>query len=473
MKYYNYLVKYCLLHILRVRLFQSNWASQPMTVYDPFSRYIPLNESNALKVNIARLRGPTRQPEFNTAIDILLEIRRVLQQLEKLGRLQELGQAQFYVEALRWLHFEAPIGNFVGVPQITSYEMVDSDPNIASLFRQFASNYQQNLRSNPIYSAIEATSFAITQALVNRADEQAATIVEQAEQEVEIKTSEALAKLQTDIRGEQQAVLESYETRRDEVVASLESAVDNATQRFQSARSLDKWELSYNDAIEEYKMRLFGPQWADRTFARNLAAFMKLRKDLSSRISTSRFPIASLFIVLVKLVFHIIRNAFSLLRYFRKKSASYSGKRTTWFIILASFAAFFVLFSVITLLNLGTLLGYDLSSIQQAHDTQPYLKYAVFIPIAVILGLAYSFAIKNFRIYSNMLDQYQHRRTVAATAQGIILSMKDDTDTTLRSQVTAAASAALFEHKNTGHLTKKEAESLSIVDLLSTVRSRS
>ena len=66
-----------------------------------------------------------------------------------------------------------------------------------------------------------------------------------------------------------------------------------------------------------------------------------------------------------------------------------------------------------------------------------------------------------------MLDQYEHRRTVAYTAQGIILSLKETGDTDLRDQVTAAASVALFEHKNTGHLSKKEGESLSILDLLS------
>jgi hypothetical protein len=178
--------------------------------------------------------------------------------------------------------------------------------------------------------------------------------------------------------------------------------------------------------------------------------------------------------LLAKSITISIRNLHTFSSVLLSKLISKSFIRAVWYWAIALFGIIFVLSSLIIVFEPSSIHGWKppeyLISGDNTQAKQVYIKIAVYLPLAIILGMGYSFAMKNYRIVSNMLDQYRHRRAVARTAQGIIISLKDEAYSDIRANVAASASKALFEHKATGHLSKKEAESLSPFDLLKSVR---
>ena len=148
------------------------------------------------------------------------------------------------------------------------------------------------------------------------------------------------------------------------------------------------------------------------------------------------------------------------------KLFSIAGRRTVSFILLAASALTIAIVPIVAIISNDP----RLQIFSPSDPIQWIAKITMWLPVVVILSLAYSFTTKNYRIYANMLDQYKHRRAVAKTAQGIILSIDPNSgDSKLRDAMTASAATALFEHKITGHLSKKEVESLGLLDVLRTV----
>jgi len=70
-------------------------------------------------------------------------------------------------------------------------------------------------------------------------------------------------------------------------------------------------------------------------------------------------------------------------------------------------------------------------------------------------------------IYSNLLEQYNHREVVAQTIQGILAKPRgDEDDEKVRHELANVAATALFEQKTVGHLSKNESNSASFLDIL-------
>jgi hypothetical protein len=451
---------------------------------DPFRNKIPLDESNFLKVVVRHFKDDSHPADFNAAIDVIDQIRDVLQVIQKLGRLPEVGNYTFYMDALRWLHFEMPLSNLVAVPQITTLDSVD--PSVANSFKQYCDNLLIQLRSLPIYTAVE-TSIAASSATISKSARQVA------ENLVSDKTSELNAAAESTVNdanarmSEQSGALnQTLQGFRDEQTQFLNDArqsitklTESAISQFQAAQALQRWGDSYDEQIEEYQLRLLGKKWAIGTASRN---FNSIKKLYQKHKQAQRTPVNYIFTWLkwnlffaVECIFLLFKNAVSVASFWRYKLNSYSGRRTFWFSAIVIFIILFVTVSLLSLAEVKTINGFNVSRFTflhngQQNNNQLYLKLTVYIPIAIILGIAYSFAIKNFRIYSNMLDQYLHRRNVAYTSQGIILSLTGNENADLRDTVTAAAATALFEQKNTGHLTKNETESLNPLDFLKLLR---
>jgi hypothetical protein len=441
---------------------------------DPFGRNLPLSEENVLKVNVIRLRSDQLPNDLNTAIELLSDMRDTLGVIKKIGRITELGMLNFYLDALRWLHFEMPLTNFIGVPQIDALTSVDA--TIANQFKQYVESYWQHLRSNALYTATEASRAAFRQTVSQQAQAQVERLEEDAENSLQQVAQTALDELRQKIAAESSSVDRvsaqaqvSLQQLIDAARQSIDNDMNNATQSIRAAQSLQNWGETYDKAIKDYQKRLYGKKWAESTFRRN---FVSLGVLFKKHASMHEPVMAKLFFIPIAILGVLLKNLWNTCAFVLAKSRSYSGKRTIWFTLLFSFAVLFVVMSFATLVGFHAVWGINVSSVTKIHNQQWYLKFTVYIPVALILGLAYSFSIKNYRIYSNMLDQYEHRKAVANTAQGIILSLKESSDMDLRGQVTAAAAAALFEHKNTGHLTKIESESLNGLDMFRSVSGR-
>lgn len=132
-----------------------------------------------------------------------------------------------------------------------------------------------------------------------------------------------------------------------------------------------------------------------------------------------------------------------------------------------------ILVNVASVYELKDILGVDLSKLRPVHnDTQLFAKISIYIGLFLIPTLGYSFANKNYRIYSNLLEQYSHREVVARTIQGVLARPRgDEYDEKVRQELANVAAAALFEQKTIGHLSKNEANSASILDIARLFRS--
>ena len=161
----------------------------------------------------------------------------------------------------------------------------------------------------------------------------------------------------------------------------------------------------------------------------------------------------------------MLKNIISVASHTWSKLMSYAGRRIVLFFALSTLAVSMVIFPLLSKLDVVHI------DIFTARDFSGWLaKVSIWIPAVVILSIGYSFTTKNYRIYSNMLDQYKHRRAVARTAQGIILGANGSEEgKELRAAMTAAAASALFEHKVTGHLSKKEVESFGLFDVIRSI----
>lgn len=77
---------------------------------------------------------------------------------------------------------------------------------------------------------------------------------------------------------------------------------------------------------------------------------------------------------------------------------------------------------------------------------------------ALLLGVLYAAANKNYRIYANLFDQTRFRAVVSETIQGVIIDDERIKDSQKNVMLTVAAQT-LFDMKPTGHLSKKESAS--------------
>ncbi|HLG90734.1 MAG TPA: hypothetical protein VI336_01045 [Candidatus Saccharimonadales bacterium] len=155
-----------------------------------------------------------------------------------------------------------------------------------------------------------------------------------------------------------------------------------------------------------------------------------------------------------------------------------------WFLTLAGVLIFqaIVIFAVITdtPVNISFLwLSYNLSAEDIQSISSNLQKNWFFLKLSAVLGLilvpalGYAFANKNYRIYSNLLEQYRHRATVAATLEGILEQIKqDEANKDIRDILTATAAHAMFEHKAIGHLSKKENEASALSETLAIIGTR-
>jgi len=429
-----------------------------------FANHPPLDEQNYLKVRFETLRNKGRPESFDRAIDTLVQMRRNLRIIEKIGRIHEVGNRNNFMQTLHWLRGETSLSIFISVPQIANIDSIDD--NISSLFEQHIQNLMNNLRSEPIYNQVEL-AYAI-QSTVRPPKVEVA--IDESLSEMEDNIRHSIQNAENKISSTATELLNTISQREAEVNnglnSSLTHAVDNingeanlAIGKLQQAQALEEWGKTYDSLIEQYEDKLYGRRYARGTFMRNWTSF-------KNKFSDCRFPMDYFFRFFTTMPL-ILKNITTVVTYTKSKLFSYEMQRAFCFGLIVVFALSYIAISVISQITLDELWGINLNMFDGLfHQGEWYTKITIYLPVAIILGIAYSFAVKNYRIYRNMIDQYYHRRTVARASQGIILSLDGEQNNDVRDKVAASAAQALFEHKNTGHLTKKEAESMSPMDIL-------
>jgi hypothetical protein len=422
-------------------------------IFDPAKT---IDDSNFLDYDIKKLSKANSSASFRDGIDTLNSIRETLLIIQKLGRISEIGNRNHYIEALRWLKGETALTNWYSVQQTPDLGVMTSDT--AESFRLYCQQLKGSLETESLYGQVEiaARVAPIVKAIpITKRIEQT---ISNANDVINASTSERITSIQNVTNESENSIRNIIEQARLSAQSSLQDSINNAyveidqrvlnaMSQVKQATALTDWGTVYDQDITELTKRLYGRSF-DGTFSRNISSLYLKFKGLKS-VGVKNIKWTRL---LVKVLTLLIKNIFSLIRIFFSIIFSISGRRVIAFLLLSAGALGLTLLPILETIGI-----IHTHLFNPKNPTQWLTKAAIFIPLVVVLSIAYSFATKNYRIYSNMLDQYRHRRAVAKTAQGIILSVDSSSgDTSIRDAMTAAAATALFEHKVTGHLSKKE-----------------
>jgi hypothetical protein len=431
-----------------------------------------IEEGNFLDYDIKKLLNQGQDTFFDAAIERLEDIRETLLVAKKIGRLESIANRGHYLEVLRWLKGELPLSNWHYVPQINSI----IDPISQGITQDFNTHTQQlliNLQSEPTYSAIEVSRKALpvikSTPITKRVEESLADAKASLDEvnskhfaDLDGKINQANNDIQNTLNNAQNAAAQLVEQIRNNASMAIDSQVVSAVSQLKQAVALSDWGEVYDRDIEELRYKLYGKNLKG-VIGRNLSSLRNKFRGLK----LLGFKNINWWKLMLTISFLLIKNITSLIGAFASMCLSLAWRRTASFLLLTIVAG------VVVAVPLLSLFGAIHTSIFNPTNPQEWLaKVLLWLPAIIVVSIGYSFITKNYRIYCNMLDQYRHRRAVAKTAQGIIMNVgSTPQNEDVRNAMTVAAATALFEHKVTGHLSKKEIESLGVLDVLKSVKS--
>lgn len=428
-----------------------------------------IDEKNFLNFDISKVSEINSSPEFHTAIERLMDIREVLAVAQSIGKLQQIGYWPQYLEALRWIRGEIAIHNITPVQQIPDLKNIPQQ--ILDQFGQYAQQLQVMLQNEMTYGLIEVAlkvSPVLKAAPVSKQVEQAGARAEKTieettankKQELSNQTAEVESRLHATVSNLRQDFSSKISNERQHAVNEIDQKLNQATRSLKAAESLNDWGQRYDQDIQELERKIYGID-TKGVFVRNYSTVARKIRNVRlyglRRINWLK--------MILRVGYLIGKNAISIIEQVWSKLISIAGRRTAGFLTLGALALSMVVFPILYQTNV---LRVEMFAIGDLSDW--LAKIGLWLPLVIILSISYSFTTKNYRIYSNMLDQYKHRRAVARTAQGIILGASvSEEGKDLRAAMTAAAASALFEHKVTGHLSKKEVESFGLLDVIRSI----
>ena len=464
-----------------------------MTFRDPFSTVKTFDDKGFLRVNIVNfLQHEGRPGDFYTAINELQAVREALTAAFEAGTIIQFQSGfEFYKEAINWLRLIAPISNGYSVPQISSYD--DINEPIASSFLQYVRWFRDNyLSGQPLYQTIQANIGSI------KADKL---------KYLQLKADEYSDEFKQSLYDSQKQLAEASDERIRTLSSELSQQFNSQTEilnrsaveavnEIKRAQSLTIWHEAYEKNIADYDTRLNGKAWHPveyRNRWRNLKLKMNQiglswryykypRQDLFTfDWPTSKKEVKVLWYLFLRSIkFIVIVIARTLEYLISRLIVSLKAQRAIWFTILGFvlvvqslvFLAFLAKGSLKDTQFDEILNGTFLSSL--ASNEFIFAKVSIFIGLILVPSLGYAFANRNYRIYANLLEQYRHRATVAQTIQGILRYVDEsEANKDIRVSLPTVAAVAMFEMKNVGHLSKRDADTLPMAEVLQSVVKRS
>jgi len=442
-----------------------------MAFRNPFRIYKTVDETNYLKINVTNfleLSGKT--PQFYDAITQLGYIRNALRAAQQTGLLPQLENGRrYYQMAVTWLALNSPISEGVAVSQIANYE--DINEAIAASFSQFVNWFRDNyLAGNSFYQQIQAQLGADKVEKLQKIEADVDALKEEFTETLK-QSQDEFAVASDAQRG---ALSEDLNKRFQDQILQINLTTEEALSKIQQAQALEAWQEYYQKLVELYERLLNGSKWRQleakhrlltlksqlKGRASNYKNHKKSNNDEKSRarwIYIAQGSASFAWFVL----FGLARFSWDLLkestRWLTKKLFSIKGQRVAWFSILAVvlIAQALIIFLVTSEPSHLGALGARINRLL-THDLVA-AKISAFLGFLLVPSLGYASANKNYRIYSNLLEQYRHRATVAQTLQGILRSIAEGEDNKdIRQSLAAVAAAALFELKAVGHLTKSD-----------------
>lgn len=429
---------------------------------DAFPRLKEINESNFLRPQPNNLAKNTSFQSFRDALATLSSLKKPLQLLHATGRLGEITNWQQYMEALRWLNGETALSQWVSVQQIDNYKAADE--GLAENFNGFVTSLRNHLNGQLPFQQAQMYVAAVELKIVGDiVQEEISPLQAEFDQTLDENRSSLIASLEK-LQSQKQSDLSKV---FGEQLQNIKVEKDNAIAEFTQARALANWSDFYAERVGSYEHLLYGKRWPTNAVKRKYHSWRAYRRTVPSP-GFWNFKHASITAFMMGAGRCIVR-ALSIIG---TKLYAYAGRRTAWFTVLVIGIAAIIIANVASVYDVHSILGVDPTKLRPEHnDTQLFAKIAIYIAFFAVPALGYSFANKNYRIYSNILEQYRHREVVAKTIQGILAQPSDESNADIRKELTNVAAVALFEQKTTGHLTKNEANSTSVLDIAKIFRS--
>jgi hypothetical protein len=443
-----------------------------MSFRNPFIRIKNWDDSAYIRVNVGRFSELENKPhQFYEAIKTLALIRESLAVIQQANMLSSVANGfKSYKMAIDWLKLNNHISTGIVVSAITSYD--DINDSIAASFSQFVSWFKSNyLDAVQQYQntqlAIGAAKADKMRSLALQAEEYSKGLDDETtklKDEIESLTNDKLTQLASTLGD----LLNQH-------MSTIQNAGNNAIASIEQAQALTIWHEAYQQNITEYETKLNGAKWKPLEFRNRIFVNRKLRRvgiNNSEERRLSKWAKYYLLYVPSRSLRFFATLLWRTVYWLLRKIFSLSGRRIIWFVALGIVTCAQSVMLLALLLN-GRAPDIPFADIISGNGianliSSDYIiaKISIYIGFIVVPSLGYSFANKNYRIYSNLLDQYKQRATVAQTLQGILRNI-DETDRNkdIRVNLVSVAAVAMFEMKNIGHLTKHDNDS-SIIDKL-------
>lgn len=448
-----------------------------MPFIDPFRTNKTLTDTNLLKVNISQFLGLPDKPElFYEAIRDLIHMREGLRVAEQGGLGQQLEPGRnAYRNELLWLKLEAPINEGVAVSQIMSHDDLNNESIAVSFHQQVQWAKQNYFLNNPTYQQIQTQLGIAKVARLQKLDIQASEL----EQDFLASLQDSQNGLATAVEQQKQAIYDELTSRFNEQINQITNSGTDAVDKIEQARALQTWNDYYEENVRLYETALSGMEWQKVHFTRrwhNLVSqirgrFQNLRNYTPDPERMKRAWTGYIFSRSAMLAPYLIRGALDLLwriaEYLLRKLFSIKGRRLVWFTVLGGVligqAVFF--FFAITSPHGHGVFSSNLNVLLQKDFT--LAKISAFLGFILVPSLGYASVNRNYRIYSNLLEQYRHRATVARTLQGVLLQFTENDDNKdVRQSLVSVAAAAMFELKAVGHLSKTDGSGTPLSEVL-------
>ena len=302
-----------------------------MSFTDPFRNIPQIDANTVIDIRIERLeRAGIQFESFRQALDITLRIQEVLVALREAGHdLGSIPNIQYYVDALRWLHFEIPLVNLVSVQQISSYPEVNED--IANQFHEYSTSVESQLKGQDPYSQMNSVIAAIKTAkryrdLLPNADKLASSFTKDIEN--------AKSDIQTTISNSQTGAVNELSSLTDTSSRTLRELTEASIADIQKARALAEWAEFYKNLVEEYKKSVYG-EVTIKGELNKPATYTGYDKEdilIITVVKIVKWFFAWL-IFGVRFIWNVVTSMFVRIKC---KFRSYSGKRALWFYILSA-----------------------------------------------------------------------------------------------------------------------------------------
>lgn len=399
---------------------------------NPFSNKEITSIEEAINVDIAEFKKlPNATTQFIEGINRLNNIREVLIVTQESNIIGTIGEIANVLRAFQWLNLQDVTLPSTETPRITNHSDVNEEnSNGLSASTQWLTDQLNNDQT-----------YKLAVLLVGAIKAQKRIKTEPNLQEI-LNSQKSLL----DTTGYN--YLENFEDVKKKFTKELEDSVNNhldsirneADQKLNDikhAESLKDWQGYYDQLLETKQMvddksKPDVPTNPNQERFRDLRDYWKLAKYYYNRKRSRRVG-------------------------YLDQAKSYKLWKNIWLGLLV--------FSTIT-----TTLYFKWDTKRWDYENELVQIIGIKFATALLFGSLYVTANKNYRIYSNLIDQIKHRAVVAKTIRSIVLDEKlGEKEEKYKQELVAIAAKAMFELKTVGHLTKKDGSS-PLVEIVRDIR---